>query len=463
MTLQRRLLVYLVVCAPLVWAVAFAISFDRARDEVDELFDTQLVRMVRQVHALLPPDGDARRVSFGELPAAPLEGDADGGAADVRDLAIAVWDADGRRVLDRDGIALPHRAGHTGFFDEQIDGQRWRVYYLPAPSGAWLVAAGQRDHERDELVFDVSSSQLLPWIVMLPVLILTLAWAVRRALSPMQGLARQLARRNADDLTPIGATEQPGELQPLLVAMNGLFQRMADMLARERRFTGDAAHELRTPLAALRVQWDVVRRAVPGPARTHAEEKLAAGLDRMDRLVTQLLMLSRVESMRAGADGPQKEEVHWRELVEEVVADCLPLAERRHIEIACEWPEDDRRGLPLLGNPPLLAVMLRNLLDNAVRYARPHTTVTLRFTETELAVENDGEALAAEQLERLGERFHRPEGQSESGSGLGLSIAGRIAALHGLELGVGPRADGGGFCARVYFERARVRTNHSAS
>ena len=452
MTLQRRLLVYLMLCAPLVWAVTFAISFDRARDEVDELFDTELVRLVRQVHALLPADGNADRISFSALPKTPVKGDTGSGAAEVADFAIVVWDRAGRRVFDQDGGgAFSHRAGHTGFVDEQLKGERWRVYYLASSSGEWLVAAGQHDHERDELVYDVTLSQLLPWIVMLPVLIAAMAWAVRRALAPMQGLAGQLVHRNADDLTPIPTTRQPGELMPLLEAMNGLFTRVADVLARERRFTGDAAHELRTPLAALRAQWDVVRRAAPGPARAQAEVRLANGLDRMDRLVAQLLMLSRVESLRAGTAAPANDEVNWRAIVEEVVADCLPLAERRNIEISCDWPPDDSRALPLLGSTPLLTVMLRNLLDNAVRYATPHTTVTLRFSEATLVVENDAAPLPGEHLARLGERFHRPEGQVEPGSGLGISIAQRIAALHGLALDLGANARGTGFCARLQF------------
>ena len=177
MTLQRRLLLYLLICAPVVWALAFAISIDRARHEVDELFDTELIRLARQVHALLPDDGDASRVSFRALPPAPVEGAADGGAADVRDLAIAAWDRSGTRVADVEGPALPYRAGFTGFVDDTVDAMPWRVYYVASESGKWLAAAGQRSYERDELVYDVTLGQLLPWIVMLPVLLIGMAWA----------------------------------------------------------------------------------------------------------------------------------------------------------------------------------------------------------------------------------------------------------------------------------------------
>lgn len=454
MTLQRRLLIYLLVSAPVVWGIALAISFSGARDEVDELFDTELIRLARHVHALLPPDGDASRMSFADLPPMPREGAVEGGASDVRDLAIAAWDRAGTRVADRDGAPFPYKAGKTGFVDETLDGERWRIYYVASDTGAWLAAAGQRSYERDELVYDVTLGQLAPWIVMLPLLMVAMAGAVRLALSPMQALAQQLGRRSADDLTPIPVAGQPGELLPLLHAMNGLFMRVAEVLAHERRFTADAAHELRTPLAALRTQWDVVRRAAPGEARARAEERLAAGLERMDRLVAQLLMLSRVEALRPSTESfSRREEVNWRSIVEDIVADCLPLAGRRRVEIACEWPADDRRALPLVGNSPLLAVMLRNLLDNAVRYATSPSTVMITFRESELTVENDGPVIAAGPLARIGEPFYRIEGETELGSGLGISIALRIAAAHGLDIAFGPREDGTGFRARVHFAR----------
>lgn len=417
------------------------------------MFDTELIRLARLVMATLPADVAAARLEDAQLPPPPREGDPDAGDADVSDLAIAAWDGQGRLLLaDREGAVLGRRRDQSGFVDEEIAGEPWRVYYLHALAGGWLVATGQKQDERDELVYDVSLGQLLPWIVMLPVLMVAMAWAVRRALAPMQDVAGMLQRRAADDLTPLPVDATPGELQPLLVAMNALFLRISEALAHERRFTVDAAHELRTPLAALRAQWDVLRRAQPGPARAEAERRLAAGLDRMDRLVTQLLTLSRVDAVRPGTQAASRRtEVDWRALVEDAVADCLGLAERRRIEIDCAWPADERRALPLLGNEHLLAVMLRNLLDNAVRYATEGSTVRLRFEEAALTIDNDGPPLAASYIDRLGDRFHRPEGQMESGSGLGVSIARRVAELHGLALhhAVGP--DGRGITVRLGF------------
>jgi two-component system sensor histidine kinase QseC len=277
-----------------------------------------------------------------------------------------------------------------------------------------------------------------------------MTWAVRRALSPMAKLTRQLQRRPADDLQPLAESRAPAELKPLIGAMNGLFARIEQMLVRERRFTADAAHELRTPLAVLRAQWDVVQRAGSPAERAAAEAKLGIGLDRMGRLVTQMLALSRVESGTA----PVFDDVRWTPVVEQAMSDCLALAERRGIELACEWPPAGRHPMPLLGDEHLLAVLLRNLLDNAVRYAPAGSAVTLRIGQDSIEVENAGLPLSAEQLARLGERFYRPDGQQEVGSGLGVSIVRRIAQLHGLELVFGTGADGTGVRVLLRFDAA---------
>ncbi len=437
MSLQRRLLLYLLVCAPIVWAVALLVSAHRARHEVNELFDTEIVRLARQVQATLSGAATPRRT-----PHPPPGGD-----ADLRELSLAAWDGQGQRLLvDPEGVQLPRRTDIAGFVDMPLDGRSWRVYYLRSPQGDGLVAAGQRLRERDKLVWSLVASQLLPWLLVLPVLLLLMAWAVRRALRPVRLLTHELQDRGADDLKPLPLDAAPQELQPMLSAMNGLFRRIDSTLERERRFTADAAHELRTPLAVLRAQWDVLRHATDDGERRRAELQLDAGMDRIDRLVTQMLALSRLESTdRLPQVGP----LPWAALVQQAVSDVLPLAERRRIEIDCEWPAAGAAPMPLQGDADLMAVLLRNLLDNAVRYAPEGSTVQLRFGADRLAVENDGAALPADVLAHLGQRFHRVDGQDESGSGLGVSIVQRIAALHGLALRYAARAGGRGVVATL--------------
>ena len=442
MSLQRRLLLYLLICAPLVWGVALYESIKQARDEVNEMYDAELIRLARQVQATLRSDAYMSSLSQ----PMPANGTAESGTADERDLALAVWDANGSLVLsDNEGVQLTRYPEAVGFRTESLRGKPWRIYYLQSATGAWLVAAGQRIKERDELVYSVTASQITPWILVLPALLIAMALAVRRALAPLRGLTTELQARDATDLRLIPNSHAPTELKPLVRAMNGLFQRIDETLARERRFTADAAHELRTPLAVLRAQWDVVRRSAGGVEREQAEAKLSKGMDRLDRLVTQMLALSHLESaVEPSGQLSMTTPVQWPRVVEQAISDCLPVAEQRRIELACEWPPEGVMPLPLNGDANLLNVLMRNLLDNAVRYAPAGSMVTLRVLPDRLEVDNDGEPLPASQIARMGERFYRPEGQQEFGSGLGVSIVQRIAALHGLTVVIGARDDGSG-------------------
>ncbi len=427
MSLRRRLLIYLLICAPVVWGLALVWSARSARQEVNEMFDTELVRLARQVQAVTAP-----QESGGAL---PQRDSGPGGAADLDDLAIAIWDREGKPLLpDEDGPQLPRRDQTLGFADVTLGGEAWRVYYMPSPDGERLIAVGQMLHERDELVWSFLGAQALPWLLVLPLLLVGLAWGVRVALSPLDALAGELKRRDADDLRSVSLERAPSELLPMLAAMNGLFGRIGETLVRERQFTADAAHELRTPISVLTAQWAVYRGAHEGPERERAARAMDAGLARMARLVEQLLGLSRLDATeRLKHTAP----LDWPLLVEEVMSDVLPLAGRRRIELGCEWADGEDGAAPAWrGDRHLMGLLLRNLLDNAVRYAPEGSAVTLRFGRHTVAVENTAPAgLDGTQLAGWGERFHRPDGQAENGSGLGVSIARRIAELHGLHLG----------------------------
>lgn len=427
MSLRRRLLIYLLICAPVVWGLALVWSARSARQEVNEMFDTELVRLARQVQAVTATQESGAAVPQRE--AGP------GGAADLDDLAIAIWDREGKPLLpEEDGPQLPRRGQTLGFEDLTLGGEAWRVYYMPSPDGERLIAVGQMVHERDELVWNFLGAQALPWLLVLPLLLGGLAWGVRAALSPLEALAHELKRRDADDLRTVSLEHAPSELQPMLAAMNGLFARIDDTLTRERQFTADAAHELRTPISVLTAQWAVYRGAPEGPERDRAARALDAGLSRMARLVEQLLGLSRLDATQRLKDTSP---IDWPALVEQVMSDVLPLAERRRIELGCEWADGEEGAGPAWrGDPGLMGLLLRNLLDNAVRYAPEGSGVTLRFGRDIVAVENTAPAdLDPTQMANWGERFHRPDGQAESGSGLGVSIARRIAELHRLALG----------------------------
>jgi two-component system sensor histidine kinase QseC len=216
-------------------------------------------------------------------------------------------------------------------------------------------------------------------------------------------------------------------------ALNGLFERIGALMESERRFTADAAHELRTPIAAIRAQAQVALAEQGDEARRHALSATLEGCDRATRLVEQLLMLSRLEAGTA----PATAAVELGALVRRVVAEVAPQAlhKGQGIEVDAVAPCEVR------GDATLLAVLVRNLVDNAIRYCPANATVRVALAgnarRPQLTIEDSGPGLSEHDAKRLGERFFRVLGSGQSGSGLGWSIVRRIAAVHGAEVRVG--------------------------
>jgi len=450
MTLQRRLLIPLLIGVPLTWLAAFGYSVLHAGYEINELFDTQQIRLAQQVASVLP--------SANLLPTRMKSAGERRGAADLDDLSIAVWDASGAKLLfDREGAELPFVAQAHGFVDSTINGEVWRTYYLSSDDGTRIVAVGQELKERHELLTDLLKSQMLPWALMLPLLLAVIALSVRHALRPVRELARDLESRGAEDLRPVRRQNLPDDLQPMLAALNRLFQRIGAALENERRLTADAAHELRTPLAALRAQWEAVQVAPSDEARKHSLAQVGVGIERLSHLVVQLLALASAESMQTTS---MKQNVVWPNVVGNALSDCLPMIETRGSDVEVHWPEDNAgtqpvAPLPLLGDEALLTTLLRNLIDNALRYSPFGSHVQVFFEPDRIVVEDQGTGVSPEEIARLGDRFHRAAGQAESGSGLGLSIVRRIAALHGLEVRFGNRPGAGGSAGGLRVELRR--------
>jgi len=460
MTLQRRLIISVLIVAPLAWLLTVASTYWRASHEINELYDSDMLRLAQQtlaVAALIPPSTVQLR------PGAPPPSPTSPGDARPGDLAVAIWrGSDAPLVLDPKALQFPRDDAREGFFNSTVNGDQWRLYYLSEPSSQIRVAVGQRIGERNDLVVAYIVSQILPWLVGLPVVIALLIVAVRQALKPVRDLSARLERRRPDDGTPLPVETSPGELKVLVQAMNGLLARVAALVEQERRLTADAAHELRTPLAALRAQWEVVKRAVDPGEKLQAQESMASGLERLDRLVSQLLAMARLDGIR---EEQFNGEVDWRAVAEQAVGDCLWIADRRDVEISVEWPQSGEAPLPMVGDAEALVIMLKNIVDNAIRYGPRHGKVTVSLSPTSIVVDDEGSGIAPELLPRLGDRFFRGPRSDEAGSGLGVSIARRIAHHHGLILAFTQRmADvqpEPGF--RVTIRRGKVPGDHEPS
>ncbi|HEX6267140.1 MAG TPA: ATP-binding protein [Burkholderiales bacterium] len=298
---------------------------------------------------------------------------------------------------------------------------------------------------REEIVEALGEALVWPLAAALPALAAAIWLGIGSGLRPLRELRAQLARRGVADLAPFDNSRTPSEIEPLVAELNRLFGRIDEALQRERRLTADAAHELRTPLAVLSTQAQVARRASSDAVRDEALDALVAGATRAARLIEQMLTLARLESGQVEG-APQR--VDLRGLAREALAELAPRALEKNLEVAlAEGP-----AAAADGNPALIAVLLRNLVDNAVRYtpAGGRVRVAVR-APAELEVLDSGPGVPAAELPRLGERFHRLAPQGESGSGLGLSIVLRIAELHRARVRFAPGPDGIGLAVRVAF------------
>ncbi len=438
-SLRLRLILLLSVCLGLAWVAAAWFTHVEARHEIDDLFDAQLAQSAQvllgttrhELHERLERGDDETPVSHEY----------------EKRLAFQIWD-EGRLLMR--SAAAPTTAlgsGAAGYGEIMVNGQLWRVLTRWDARHEFMIQVAEPLAAREQLARHIAFKMLLPTLLSLPVLALLLWIAVGAGLHPLQQIKREVKQRTADRLEPVSMKGVPNEVAPLAQALNDLFARLQKTLANERRFTADAAHELRTPLAALKTHAQVALRATGDAERRAALENVLRGVDRATHLLEQLLTLARVDP-EAAASG--HELVNLRALAANVLADLALFARAKHIELALE----DGPTCNILGNPAHLTVLLRNLLDNAIRYTPANGNVSVTLLDEgniTLEVRDTGPGIPAEERSRVLERFYRMQGSCETGSGLGLSIVRRITELHGARLELDQGANERGMLVRVTF------------
>src|SRR5512139_1535455 len=415
-SLRQRLLALALGAIALVWLGAAAYTYHDAREEFDEVLDGHLA----QAAALLVVQA-SHDVDELETEHAPLL------HKYARRVAFQIWEK-GKvlRLHSANAPQLPLSSQESGFSDITLEGKDWRVFSTWDESGEYLIHVAERTEVRDELARGLARNLLRPLLYALPPLALLLWLAVARGLQPLTSLTRQIEQREPDNLAALDATSAPREVQPLIERLNRLFDRIAASLQKERRFTADAAHELRTPVAATKAQAQVARAATSQEERTHALDNAIRGCDRAAHLIDQLLTLARMDALDSSAITP----CLLRSIAAETIALLAPAALEKGIKL--ELPTEEEATVR--GNPELLRVLLRNLIDNSIRYSPAGTSVQVHITSTAqaiaLSVSDNGPGIAEEERGKVMQRFYRPLGTQASGSGLGLSIVQRIAEIH---------------------------------
>ena len=442
-SLRMRLLVFLLAAIVLAGAVQGALAYRSALDEADALFDYHMQQTALALRSGLPVD--AQGLGPGLDP-----------EDENHEFIVQVWTNEGLRIFESAvGAALPQIAV-LGFANVQARGGTYRVFSMQTRSQVIQVAQDMR--VRRTLARDAAWQSLLPIALLAPVLALAVWWVVRSSLAPVQRVRRELAARRPQDLAPVPAEGLPDEVRPLVAELNALLQRVGQAFEAQQHFVADAAHELRSPLAALKLQLVALQRAPDEAAHDEAVQRLSAGIDRATRLVEQLLTLARQEAqgtVQGAAPGPQgmqgqhgaataaPADVDLREVVEQALADQAVAAQQHGLDMGLSESPHLRQSFAVAGDAQALQMLVRNLLDNAIKYVPQGGRVDVGWRSDAqgraLVVEDSGPGIAESERELVLRRFVRgpsaaSAGQQAQGSGLGLAIVQTIAQRHGARL-----------------------------
>ena len=442
-SLQNRLLLLVLGFAVAVWLGAAVITWRDAQHELDELLDGHLAQAAALL--LVQAQGDHDDVS--DTPVLHKY---------APQVVFQVF-VEGQLITRSSNAGQQPMADQVEGFStvRREDGALWRVVATHEKHHDVTVLVGEKIASRQSILWALMRSLLQPLLYALPLFALGLWWSVRKGLAPIRALRDTLERRAPNTAEPVSLTGMPRELQPLVQTLNGLLERIDHMVQNERRFTADAAHELRTPIAAIRAQAQVALGAGDDVAvRTHALQTTLAGCDRASRLVDQLLTLARLEASPDTKPAAVDLSAVARRVAGELVHTALN--RKQEISVLADAP------CAVAANEVLLGVLVRNLVDNALRYspsgARVEVAVHADARGAHLQVQDSGPGMSDEAIGHLGERFFRVLGNEQPGSGLGWSIVRRLLAVFGAEAQIGRSAELGGLSVAVHWPAVAPKT-----
>ncbi|MEO6983971.1 MAG: ATP-binding protein [Paralcaligenes sp.] len=454
-SIRRRLIWLLLGSLLLVWGWTLAYSFHNVTHEVNEWENARLVQMARTL--MFADVNGLKRLAQEKWG----DEDDDGDPESAHLLRFLVRDANGDVLagtsglpgaeLARDAVQQP---GDTVQM-LTVKGYPWYMYSLHDAKTGRTVQVFQRSDKRGDLALGVAKRIAQPLAIAMPLLALLVWISIGRGLAPLKTTSMHIKTRNADNLTPIDMTRAPDEIRPLGDALNGLLLRLSKSIERERAFTADAAHELKTPLAAIKVQAQVALGATAVAEQRLAMQKVVEGVDRGAHLVDQLLLLARLDEAQTLLMSP----INLNDAVRTIAAAHETERHRKGINLAVT----ENALLTVNGQPDFMHSLLDNLIDNAVKYGVQGGHIEVVLTRLEgnpvVIVQDDGPGVQPQDRQRLTDRFYRAMGNEEYGSGLGLSIVARIATLFGASLSFDQGNQGKGLSVRLVFKGDELKNS----
>ncbi len=481
-SIKRRLVVGVIGTLLVTWLIMIALVYRSSAHEIAEIYDASLATYARVLATLMMheareeldiekklkqvvselgletvkksrvlsevlSDYDHPAESGDYLTLEPAETNRDGHEYESK-IAFLIKSADGR-VLLRSSVVVPMEEIVNGYRTiDNKDGQ-WRVFGLTEHTGAIGVMVGERLEVRTELLQEILLNLLGPFVLALPLILLLLIGIIKKGLGPLKKVAEKVAARSHLSLEPLSTEATPLEVVPLVDEINDLFIRIEQAMENERRFTANAAHELRTPLAAIKTQVQVLQLDAGKELEPYIAP-IVSGVDRTTHLVEQLLTLARAEAR--SHQNLKFDEIDLVPIIRNLMRDKGKQAEEKNISLSFV---NNTQNQKVMGEAGLLNIIMRNILDNALRYTPVNGSVKIiaemvgdRF---QLAFEDSGPGIPPEQRELMFQRFQRGPENQEKGVGLGLHIVRQIAELHGIEIQLLSPEPGRGFVFQLLF------------
>jgi len=472
MSLRSQLLFRLIIVSILFVATASWFGYQDVRQETRELFDAQLSRSARLILSLAQAqhgdsgfsriqeylDENGLSMMYIDFEANDDDLQTEHGHIYETKLAFQIWDNEGNLVVKSYNAPLePMAKLEKGYSDTTFNEYQWRTFSLPSTNKEYRCITAERIDVRNDLIIKISNDLFYMFIILIPALALIIYLSIYQGLKPLQLLTSEINQRSGNRLDLISSNNDYSEIATIKNALNQLLSRLKETLAREQRITSDAAHELRTPLAAIRLHTELAKNAKDTNQKNESLEQVLVGVDRTTHLVDQLLALARLEP---DALAQEFIEVNLADLIIEESALLSPLALKKDLDISFI----EKESLLIKGNEASLRLLIRNLLTNAISYTPEAGKITInlasKLKKTILTIEDSGPGISASDRQRVLERFYRTENHETPGCGIGLSIVDRVVKIHGGKLNLLSADSGQGLKAVIEFNAIAVNPNY---
>lgn len=437
-SIKRFLLIYITLAILVIYVLISLASYRVSKEELDELYDANLQQVANSIAAQHLAIHDVTQLYNNIQVGAgtKIEGE--------EQFYVRVLARDGTVLYVSHPDAKVPLPASLGLSTQRFQSKQWRFFVVKAKEETIQVAQSLklRKNTIKETAYSLMASQLL----FIPVLVLLIFYAIKKALFPLSVLSKDIQHRDSADLKPFADDKVPAEIKPLVQSLNVFMGKVSFMVDVLKRFTSDAAHELRTPITALKLQLTVLEQAKSTLERESAIQNLKAGISRSEQLVSQLLTLARIVPDNQSR---QKRSLNLLALVKESFEELLPLAQEKSIDFGLSKAEE----CEVNGVQQEIKVLINNVVDNAIRYTPNHGKIDVsvfnQAGDIVLEVSDSGPGIPNDDFERVFERFYRGENQSISGSGLGLAIVREIATQHGARVELSNLNPG--LCFKVFF------------